>query len=73
MGDPEHDDFARRVVDLVDDAVLAESDAPVVAAGELLQETAFLLRSPTNARRLMAAMAQVDQGRFTERELDRAE
>lgn len=52
-----------------------KGNAVLVAAEEwaAIQETAFLLRSPTNARRLMAAMAQVDQGRFTERELDRAE
>lgn len=38
-----------------------------------LQETAYLLRSPANARRLLAAMEQSRGGSFVERELDRAE
>ena len=34
-----------------------------------LEETAYLLRSPANARRLLAAIEQLAQGRGTEREL----
>jgi len=34
-----------------------------------LEETAYLLRSPTNARRLLDAVAQLATGQGTEREL----
>jgi antitoxin YefM len=34
-----------------------------------LEETAYLLRSPTNARRLLAAAAQLAEGKGTERAL----
>jgi antitoxin YefM len=34
-----------------------------------LEETAFLLRSPGNAKRLLAALAQLDSGGGVEREL----
>ncbi len=34
-----------------------------------LEETAYLLRSPANARRLLNAMAQLSAGKGTEREL----
>jgi antitoxin YefM len=34
-----------------------------------LEETAYLLRSPENARRLLAATAQLDSGQGSEREL----
>lgn len=34
-----------------------------------LEETAYLLRSPKNARRLMAAIVELEQGKGTEREL----
>lgn len=34
-----------------------------------LEETALLLRSPTNARRLLASIAQLTAGQGTEREL----
>jgi antitoxin YefM len=34
-----------------------------------LEETAFLLRSPTNAKRLLASVAQLMAGQGTEREL----
>lgn len=34
-----------------------------------LEETAYLLRSPKNAQRLMASIAQLEQGEGTEREL----
>ncbi|MCB8887758.1 type II toxin-antitoxin system Phd/YefM family antitoxin [Vreelandella malpeensis] len=36
---------------------------------EALQETAYLLRSPNNARRLMDAMAELEQGNGKEKEL----
>lgn len=35
------------------------------------QETAYLFRSPANARRLLEAMEAVDRGEGTERQLDR--
>lgn len=34
-----------------------------------LEETAYLLRSPTNAKRLLAAIEQLDAGQGTERKL----
>jgi len=34
-----------------------------------LEETAYLLRSPKNAQRLMASIAQLEQGKGTERKL----
>ena len=34
-----------------------------------LQETAYLLRSPTNARRLLESLAELEAGGGTEREL----
>jgi antitoxin YefM len=34
-----------------------------------LEETAYLLRSPKNARRLIEAIAELEQGGGTEREL----
>ena len=34
-----------------------------------LQETAYLLRSPKNTRRLIEAIAQLEDGQGTEREL----
>lgn len=36
------------------------------------QETAYLFRSPANARRLLDAMDAVERGEAAERELDRA-
>ena len=36
---------------------------------QALEETAFLLRSPANARRLLSAMAQLVAGKGTERKL----
>lgn len=35
-----------------------------------LEETAYLLRSPTNARRLLNSLAQLTAGKGTPRELD---
>jgi len=34
-----------------------------------LEETAYLLRTPKNAKRLLEAIADLEQGRGTEREL----
>jgi antitoxin YefM len=36
---------------------------------EALEETAYLLRSPKNTRRLMESIAQLDNGKGTEKEL----
>ena len=36
---------------------------------EALQETSYLLRSPKNARRLLASIARLEAGRGTERDL----
>jgi antitoxin YefM len=36
-----------------------------------LEETAYLLRSPANARRLLSAMAQLNAGKGIDRELAR--
>ena len=36
---------------------------------EALEETAYLLRSPKNARRLIESIAQLEDGKGTEREL----
>lgn len=38
---------------------------------QALEETAYLLRSPVNARRLLSAAAQLAAGNGTERELAR--
>lgn len=37
---------------------------------EELEETAYLLRSPKNARRLFESIAELEAGRGTERELE---
>jgi antitoxin YefM len=36
---------------------------------EALEETAYLLRSPKNARRLIESIAQLEEGQGSEREL----
>lgn len=36
---------------------------------EALEETAYLLRSPRNARRLIESIAQLQEGKGTERDL----
>jgi antitoxin YefM len=36
---------------------------------EALEETAYLLRSPKNARRLMESIMQLEEGKGTERKL----
>ena len=37
---------------------------------ESMEETAYLLRSPKNARRIMSAISQLDAGKGVEREVD---
>lgn len=37
-----------------------------------MEETAYLLRSPANARRLAAAMERASRGEYGEHELDRS-
>lgn len=46
-------------------------DAVIVSLAdyESLKETAYLLRSPANARRLLASIDELEAGRGTEREL----
>ena len=46
-------------------------DVAIVAADELssLMETAYLLRSPANARRLLASIDRLENGGGTEHEL----
>ena len=39
------------------------------AEWEAWQETMYLLRTPANARRLLASIAQADAGEFTEHQL----
>jgi antitoxin YefM len=36
---------------------------------EALEETAYLLRSPKNARRLLESIAELEAGKGTEREI----
>jgi antitoxin YefM len=48
------------------------SDSVVIISLEdysALEETAYLLRSPKNTRRLMESIAQLESGQGTEREL----
>ncbi|MGP9499716.1 type II toxin-antitoxin system Phd/YefM family antitoxin [Halomonas sp. 86] len=54
--------------------IITRSKAPSVVMlsledYEALQETAYLLRSPHNARRLIDAMAELEQGGGQEKEL----
>ncbi len=37
---------------------------------EALQETAFLLNNPRNAKRIMSAVSQLDAGKGVERDID---
>ena len=37
---------------------------------ESMEETAYLLRSPKNAKRIMSAISQLDAGKGIEREVD---
>lgn len=38
---------------------------------QALEETAYLLRNPTNAKRLLSATAQLNAGKGTERDLNK--
>ncbi|MCF8112188.1 MAG: YoeB-YefM toxin-antitoxin system antitoxin YefM [Desulfobacteraceae bacterium] len=53
--------------------ITRKSNSPVVMMSlqdyEALEETAYLLRSPENARRLFESVAELERGRGTEREL----
>ncbi|WP_445620499.1 type II toxin-antitoxin system Phd/YefM family antitoxin [Kushneria sp. Sum13] len=54
--------------------IITRSKAPSVVMlsledYEALQETAYLLRSPNNARRLLESMAELEQGDGREKEL----
>lgn len=54
--------------------IITRSKAPSVVMlsledYEALQETAYLLRSPSNARRLLESMAELEQGGGQQKEL----
>lgn len=54
--------------------IITRSKAPSVVMlsledYEALQETAYLLRAPKNARRLLASIAELESGKGEEREL----
>ncbi|MFK7161865.1 type II toxin-antitoxin system prevent-host-death family antitoxin [Marinospirillum sp. MEB164] len=54
--------------------IITRSKAPSVVMlsledYEALQETAYLLRAPKNARRLLASIAELENGKGEEREL----
>ncbi|GGY00650.1 hypothetical protein GCM10007160_30450 [Litchfieldella qijiaojingensis] len=54
--------------------IITRSKAPSVVMisledYEALQETAYLLRSPKNARRLLESITQLEEGKGQEREL----
>jgi antitoxin YefM len=63
-----------RVCENHDPVIITRTKAPSVVMLSLedfhsLQETAYLLRSPANAKRLFAAIDQLDTGKGTVREL----
>ena len=53
--------------------ITRKGEQPVVMMSmddyQALQETAYLLRSPKNARRLLESIAELESGNGTEREL----
>ena len=53
--------------------ITRKGEEPVVMMSmedyQALQETAYLLRSPKNARRLLESIAELESGNGTEREL----
>ena len=64
----------KRVCDDHSPIIITRKTAPPVVMMSLedfeaLEETAYLLRSPKNARRLLESVAELEQGRGTEREL----
>lgn len=67
-------DTITRVCDDHDPVIITKkSDKAVVMISledyEAMEETAYLLRSPKNARRLLESVRELDSGRGTEREL----
>ncbi len=62
--------YLDRVVDEREVVVVKRRGAPdvaIIAADELagLEETAYLLRSPANARRLLESLRELDRGKGT--------
>ena len=53
--------------------ITRKSETPVVMVSledyQAMQETAYLLRSPANARHLLESIAELEAGRGTERDL----
>ena len=53
--------------------ITRKSESPVVMLSledfQAMEETAYLLRSPANARRLLESIADLESGQGTEREL----
>jgi len=53
--------------------ITRKSEAPVVMISledyQAMEETAYLLRSPANARRLLESMSELEGGHGTERDL----
>lgn len=53
--------------------ITRKSESPVVMLSledfQAMEETAYLLRSPANARRLLESIAELESGHGTEREL----
>ena len=53
--------------------ITRKSESPVVMMSledyKAMQETTYLLRSPTNARALLESIAELEAGKGTEREL----
>ncbi|ACX95110.1 type II toxin-antitoxin system Phd/YefM family antitoxin [Halothiobacillus neapolitanus] len=53
--------------------ITRKQEAPVVMISledyQAMEETAYLLRAPANARRLLESMAELEAGKGTEREL----
>jgi len=61
------EDHAPVVITKKDESVVMMS----LADYQSLEETAYLLRSPANARRLLASVAQLESGQGKPRKLDR--
>lgn len=71
----------RRYAEVLDDVVNDREEVVITRAGhepavivslddyESLKETAYLLRSPANARRLLESIDELESGRGEEREL----
>lgn len=53
--------------------ITRKNESPVVMLSledyQAMEETAYLLRSPANARRLLESIAELESGQGTEREL----